>query len=309
MTPTLYKDSDVETLYTARVQFAIDGMKSRTKLTAFEDKRKVALLTVDGQWDFVSPKGGLPVPGAVADIQRLINFIYRNLEEITSLYNSMDDHPPFAIFFPTWWRDRNGNPPGEKDYVAITYADIKSGAWRPIIDPLWSTEYVKKLETQAKKPLMIWPFHCLQGTPGQALIPALSEAILFHSTARGSQPTYISKGTNPRTEHYGIFAAEIADPKDIGTQLNTAILDTIAKHDLIYVAGEAKSHCVLETMAQLVAYFGKTQPETIKKIRFMMDCTSSVKHPAIDFEAIANAELDKMVQKGVVLVQSTDPIH
>jgi len=210
MTPTLYSPSDVAKLYTPRSQFVTDGMKNRTKLTAFEDKRKVALLTVDGQWDFVSTTGELPVPGATEDMQRLINFIYRNVDQITSNYMSMDDHPPFAIFFPTWWRNRNGEAPGNKDYVAISYADIKSGAWKPIIDPLWSTDYVKKLETQAKKPLMIWPFHCLQGTPGQSLVAALSEAIMYHSAARGSQPTRISKGTNPRTEHYGIFKAEIA---------------------------------------------------------------------------------------------------
>lgn len=302
MTPTLYAPSDVEKFYTPRSQFITEGMKNRTKLTAHEDKRKIALLNVDAQWDFVSPTGGLPVPGAVADIQRLLGFTYRNASEITSIFNSMDNHPVFAIFFSTWWRDRNGNPPDP--FTAITYADIKSGAWKPIIDPLWSTEYVKKLGL-----VIIWPPHCLSATLGQSLVPALSEALMFHSAARGSQTTYITKGTNPRTEHYGIFAAEVPDPKDISTQLNTTILDIIARHDLIYVAGEAKSHCVLQTMLQILGYFGKTQPEAIKKIRFLIDCTSSVKHPDIDFEAIANAEIDKMVQKGVILVNSTDPIR
>ncbi len=302
MTSTLFAPSDVERFYTPRGQFILDGMKNRTRFTAHEDKRKIALLNVDAQWDFVSPLGGLPVPGAVADMQRLIDFIYRNVNDITSIFNSMDNHPVFAIFFSTWWRDRNGNPPDP--FTAITYADIKSGIWKPIVDPLWSTEYVKKLGT-----IIIWPVHCLNGTPGQSLVPALSEALMFHSAARGSQTTYITKGTNPRTEHYGIFAAEVPDPKDISTQLNTAILDIIAQYDLIYVAGEAKSHCVLQTMLQILGYFGKTQPEAIKKIRFLIDCTSSVKHPDIDFEAIANAEIDKMVQKGVVLVNSTDPIR
>ncbi|KKT94530.1 MAG: hypothetical protein UW96_C0020G0005 [Candidatus Collierbacteria bacterium GW2011_GWA1_45_15] len=206
MNPSLYSPSDVGKIYSPRPEFIFEGTKNRTKTTAYEDKRKVALLTVDGQIDFVYPDGGLPVPGAIEDIRRL------------------------------------------------------------------------------------------------------ASAIMYHSAARGSQPTLISKGTNPRTEHYGIFKAEVEDPKDVSTQLNTTILDAIAKHDLIYVAGEAKSHCVLETMNQLVSYFGKTQPETIKKIRFLMDCTSSVQNPNVDFEALANIELEKMVQKGVVLVKSTDPI-
>ena len=310
MNPTLYDPKDVERLYTPRNQFVIDGLKNHTSKTAFEDKRRVALLVVDGQWDFVSPLGGLPVPGAIGDMQRLLNnFFYPNFGDITSVYASEDDHPLFSITFPTWWRDRNGQPPSFTEPTPITYAEIKSGLWKPIIDPIWSIQYSKKLEEQAKRTLMIWTLHCLQGTTGQALIPALSEAIMFHSAARSSHATIITKGKSPRTDHYGIFAAEIPDPRDPTTQLNTTVLEAIANHDLIYVAGEAKSHCVLETMAQLVGYFGKNHPETIKKIRFLMDCTSSVKHPAVDFDAIANAELDKMVAQGVVLVNSTDPIR
>ncbi len=304
MTPNLYQKSDVEKLYTPRREFIEAGIANQTKRYASEDKRKIALLIVDGQWDFVSPKGGLHVPGAVEDMQRLIEFLYRNLGDITSITASMDAHLPYHIFSAGWWVDKNGNHPG--DYTPITYEDIRNGNWKPIIDPLWSTDYVKKLGLQAKKPLMIWPPHCLEGTPGQSLVPALSEAILYHSAARYAQPTYLTKGKNARTEHYGIFKAEIVDPNDINTQLKTEVLQTIADNDLIYVAGEAKSHCVLETMNQLVDNF---DTQTIKKIRFLMDCTSSVQNPHIDFEALANTELDKMVNKGVVLVKSTDPIR
>lgn len=303
MSPSLYQPADVGKLYTPRAtEFINEGSANRTS-PASRDKRKIALLNVDCQWDFISPDGGLPVPGAIADTQRLIgNFIYPNVDVITSIFNSMDSHHVIAIYFSAWWQDKNGCAPNP--YEEITYDDIKSGKWRPTIDPLWSTEYVKKLGY-----IIIWPPHCITGTPGQALMPALSEAIMYHSSSRMSQTINILKGTNPRTEHYGIFAAEVPDPKDINTLLNTYILDIIASHDLIYVAGQAKSHCVLKTMVQQIAYFGKSNPDAIKKIRFLMDCTSSVKHPMIDFEAIANAEIDKMVSQGVVLVNSTDPIR
>jgi nicotinamidase/pyrazinamidase len=308
MTTNLYQPSDVERFYDPRaIEFVSAGEANPTPVTAFNDRRKVALLIVDAQRDFVIPGLGLPVDGAVADMRRLIEFIYRYIGDITSIHLSMDTHLPFQIFFPTWWRDPKGQMPS--GYTPISYADIKSGAWKPAVDPRWSIDYVKMLEARAKKSLMIWPFHCLQGTPGHAIVPALQEAVLYHSAARRNQPEYLTKGTNARTEHYGIFAAEITDPKDPSTQLNTRVLDMIAKNDLIYVAGEAKSHCVLETMHQLVGYFGQTDADAIKKIRFLMDCTSSVKHPAVDFDGLANAELDKMVAQGVVLTNSTDPIR
>lgn len=304
---TPYVSSDVEKTYDPRAAEFVSAGKANRTSNAFNDKTKVALLIVDAQRDFVMPGLGLPVDGAVDDTRRLIEFIYGNLGRITQIDLSMDTHYPFQIFFPTWWVDKDGQSPN--GYTPISYADVRNGTWKPVIDPRWSVDYVKSLEKDAKKSLMIWPFHCLLGTPGHAIVPALSEAVLYHSAARGNQPEYLIKGINPRTEHYGIFAAEITDPHDISTQLNTHILDTIAQNDLVYVAGEAKSHCVLETMKQLVGYFGKTDPEAIKKIRFLMDCTSSVKHPAVDFEALANAELEKMVAQGVVLVNSTDSIR
>lgn len=304
---TPYDPRDVGITHDPRAaEFIAAGHANRTSKVSHSDKNRVVLLIVDAQRDFVIPGLGLPVDGAVDDIRRLIEFIYNNLGSITQIDLSMDTHYPFQIFFPTWWRNDKGESPN--GYTPISYDDVRKGLWRPVIDPLWSIDYVKKLEAEAKKSLMIWPYHCLIGTPGHAIVPALTEAVLFHSAARSTQPEYLIKGVNPRTEHYGIFAAEITDPKDISTQLNTHILDTIAKNDLVYVAGEAKSHCVLETMKQLVGYFGQTDPEAIKKIRFLMDCTSSVKHPAVDFEALANAELEKMVAQGVVLVNSTDPI-
>ena len=54
-------------------------------------------------------------------------------------------------------------------------------------------------------------------------------------------------------------------------------------------------------------YFA-TQPQVISKLRFLMDCTSSVVHPEVDFDALANAELKQMAQKGMQLVTSQDAI-
>jgi len=139
------------------------------------------------------------------------------------------------------------------------------------------------------------------------LVAPISEAIAWHSAARNTQPTYVVKGRTIRTEYYGIFGAEIPDPEDPDSGLNVTLLDAVMKHDRVFVAGEAKSHCVLETERQLVSRFGSS-PEFLKKLYFLKDCTSSVQHPAIDFDTLAEAELKDMERQGVQVVLSTDPI-
>ena len=307
-TNTLYDPTDVGKNYAPRIaDFIARGLANKTKTTSHNDRQKVMLLIVDAQVDFVHSDGNLSVPGALDDTRRLIEFIYKNLSQITDITASLDTHYPHQIFFPTWWKGSDGKNPAP--YTTITYGDVRSGKWIPVIDPLWSVDYVKKLESLAKKSLMVWPFHVMQGTAGNNLVPALSEAIFYHSAARTNQPTFLTKGTVPQVEHYGIFKAEVEYPGNVNSLLNTQILNKIAGHDLIYVAGEAKSHCVLETMKQLVEYFGAIAPDAVKKIRFLMDCTSSVQAPGIDFDAIADIELQGMVQKGIMLVKSTDPIR
>ncbi len=77
------------------------------------------------------------------------------------------------------------------------------------------------------------------------------------------------------------------------------------QHDKIYIAGEAKSHCVLETERQIIEHFTK-QPDMLRKLYFLKDCTSSVPHLTIDFDALAEEELAKMQDYGVHIVESTD---
>jgi nicotinamidase/pyrazinamidase len=147
----------------------------------------------------------------------------------------------------------------------------------------------------------------MEGTLGHMLVSPISEAIAWHSAARNIQPTYVVKGRTMRTEYYGIFGAEVPDPEDPDSALNVTLLDAVMEHDKVYVAGEAKSHCVLETERQVLGRFAK-QPEFLKKLHFLKDCTSSVQHPTIDFDALAEAELSDMERQGVQVVLSSEPI-
>jgi len=48
------------------------------------------------------------------------------------------------------------------------------------------------------------------------------------------------------------------------------------------------------------------QPAMLRKLYFFKDCTSSVQHPLIDFDALAEEKLARMQERGVNVVPSTD---
>ena len=304
--PAFYDPSKVGTLYIPDVAGAIAAGHSVGIKPASEDSRRTLLVLVDPQVDFIHTDGTLSVPGAIEDTQRTIKWLLTNIEQVTGIVASLDSHIPMQIFYPTWWSNDAGEQPAA--FTPITAEDVKKGVWQPTIEPEWSVGYVKKLEEQAKKTLMIWPYHTMIGTPGHTLTPALYEAIAYHAAARSVQPTFYVKGSIPKTEHYSILEPEVKVRGVPLGELNTQLLDTFVTYDLIYVAGQAKSHCVLETVASMMRHFGDNQPETIGKLRLLEDCMSSVAHPEIDFEALANEQLAKFEEQGIKIVRSKDPI-
>ncbi len=303
--PQFYNPNRVGQLFIPNTAQAVDAGVNANVSPASEDKVRIALLLVDVQVDFVHEDGALSVPGAVDDTRRTVEWIYRHVNQITTIAASLDSHIPLQIFFPTWWVDEDGNHPAP--FTPISVQDVQSGKWRPLYEEAWSREYVERLEEQAKKLLMIWPYHTLIGTPGHALTPALYEAIAFHAAARRTQPQFLTKGTLPKTEHYSILEPEVKVEGNPMGVLNVEFLNMLKSHDVIYVAGQAKSHCVLETVASLVRHMGEGDG-ALSRIHLLTDCMSSVVHPEIDFEAIANETFARFAEHGVQLVTSTDPI-
>jgi nicotinamidase-related amidase len=306
--PALFDMQDAfKEAYAPRIQAFTEAGQQAGLTSAHDDSEKIAVILVDYQYDFVDPTGTLYVPGSQQDVARFLTWFYANAHKITSIYASLDTHLPFQIFYSSWWKDP-GTGEHPQPFTTITVDDVTNMKWVPVIQPHWSVRYVHQLQQRAKKDLMIWPYHTMEGTLGHMLVAPISEAIAWHSAARNTQPTYVVKGRTIRTEYYGIFGAEIPDPEDPESGLNVRLLDAVMQHDRVYVAGEAKSHCVLETERQLVGRFGN-QPEMLKRLYFLNDCTSSVQHPTIDFDALADAELATMQRQGVQMVLSTDPIR
>lgn len=299
--PSFYRPARVGTLFQPDLA-AVTREAEAVKLPAAAfDEHPAALLLVDFQIDFCHPTGSLAVPGAVGDLRRTIELLLRSADRIKTIVLSLDSHLAFQIFYPTWWVDDAGSHPAP--FTIIDSASIRRGAWRPLRDPAWSVRYVEELEQRAKKALCIWPFHTMLGGVGQALDPALFEAVHYHAVARRSQPVFLQKGMIPTTEHYSPFEPEVKVPTHPLGSLNLAILRLLESHERIYVAGEAKSHCVLEACASMVRHFAG-RPDVLSRICFLEDCTSSVVAPGVDFEAMAQRELASFRSQGMTFVSS-----
>lgn len=304
-TPGFYNPDRVEQLFRPNVAGAVRAGAAASLTPAAQDTRRIMLLLVDAQVDFVHPQGALSVPGAVADTRRTVEWLLANAGQITTVAASLDSHIPLQIFFATWWADAAGQHP--EPFTVITSDDVRARRWRPVYQLEWSAQYVEKLEAQASKQLMIWPYHTMLGSEGHNLMPALYEAVVYHSAARQAQPVFLIKGLIAESEHYSILEPEVKVPGHPQGTFNHAFADQVAAHDLVYIAGQAKSHCVLETTLSLVRYF-HDQPAQTDKLRVLLDCTSSVAHPAIDFEQMARAAYDQLARQGVHLSLSTDPL-
>lgn len=300
--PGFYQPKKVGTLYQPDLYAVAREAEARKLAPAQHDKAPWALLLVDFQIDFCHADGSLSVPGAVADLRRTIEFLYHHAERFKTVMVSLDSHLSFQIFYPTWWIDEDGHHPAP--HTVIDSAAVRAGKFRPVRELAWSLKYVEELEQKAKKALYIWPYHTMIGSVGQALDPALFEAVHWHAVARRAQPVFLQKGMIPTTEHYSPFEPEVKVPTHPHGALNTTLLKMLETHERIYVAGEAKSHCVLEACASMVRHFEKS-PDVIGRIHFLRDCTSSVVAPGIDFEAMAERELAGFAKKGMQFTTST----
>jgi hypothetical protein len=271
--------------------------KQENLAPASQDKRKVLLLVIDVQNDFMEGIGSLPVQGSKGDVERLTRWIYANMENITQIICSLDTHSISQIFHPEWWVDKDGNQP--QPFTLITYADVLSGKWSAANGKNdVSLDYLKNLEATGKKQLCIWPYHCLCGTRGAELESEFAKMLYFHSSARKSTPVLSAKGQNPNTEMYGIIKAEY-DPDNY---INMQVLNAVEQSDEIYIAGEASSHCVLASTLQILEHFADKKDIT-KRITVLSDCMS----PIGGFEDATKKSFEEMRDKfGIQIKKSVD---
>lgn len=292
------------------------------------DRQRVHLLIIDDQVDFSFPDGALYVSGrsgqgAMDAHHNLVRFIYRNLHRISQITCTLDTHLPYQIFFTSAHLKEDGSHPDP--HTVISAADYHAGTYRPNpamamqlgVDPVWLhrqfTFYCEQLEKSGKYQLYLWPYHCLLGSRGHRLAGVVEEARLFHSFARGAENRPEIKGGNPLTEHYSIFAPEVTtcwDGQSIpGAQRNTRLLKTLFEADQIILAGLASSHCVKESIADLLGQIQQQDPKLAQKVYILRDCTAAVVVPGgMDFTDDAERALQKFQDAGMHLVRSTTPM-
>jgi len=308
--------------YQQRAEDAKSWASTHALPAAAKDKTKVTLMLVDVQNTFCIPDYELFVAGAVEDNTRLCEFIYRNLGVITQIVPSMDTHTAMQIFHAIFFVNDAGEHPTPGATV-ITVDDIKNGTWK--VNPavagiaggnykalaMHALSYTEKLSGGGKYALMIWPYHAMLGGIGHALVSAVEEACFVHNVARRSQTLFQIKGGNPLTENYSVLRPEVMEGPGGNpiAQKNVGFIKILLESDMVVIAGQAKSHCVAWTIANLLGEIQAQDPELVKKVYLLEDCTSPVVIPGvIDFTDQANEAFQRFADAGMHVVKSTDPV-
>ncbi len=151
------------------------------------------------------------------------------------------------------------------------------------------------------------------GGIGHALVSAVEEAIFFHTIARMSQPDIRIKGNHPLTEHYSVLGPEVDKDQD-GNPLVEKSDEFFRKlerdFDIVIIAGQAKSHCVAWTIADLLEDVMARDRHLVEKVYLLEDCTSPVVVPGvIDYTDEADNAFRRFASAGMHVVRSTDPIE
>ncbi|MFH1098783.1 MAG: nicotinamidase [Candidatus Uhrbacteria bacterium] len=300
-------------------------------------RARVHVVGIDDQKDFGLPEGSLYVAGrngtgAMDDSARFVEFMYREVGVITDVSMTMDTHFLFQIFFASFWQDEHGEPLTPHTLVVVENGRLvnkgldgktlhESVLPRPAvasmlgIDYGWLTKQVKfyceELAKGGKYVLYLWPYHCVLGTDGHALVGVIAEAQAFFSFLRERQSLIEVKGGNPLTENYSVLRPEVLprwDGKGAIGQRNTAFIETLMASDVVVFGGQAASHCVKSSIEDFLGEILAKDPALAKKVYILEDCMSAVVVPGADFTPQAEAALQKFRDAGMHVVKSTTPI-
>ena len=274
---------------------------------------RIQLLVIDPQNDFCDLPAAwhgtqadsgtrlaptLPVPGAHADMLRLAQFIAAQGAAIDAITLTLDSHQQYDIGHPGFWR--TGDGAAVQPFTTITAAQLRAGDCVPRDASALPrvTAYLDALESQGRYIHMVWPVHCEIGSWGHGVHASVQAACGAWQQQRQRATATVFKGMNPWTENYSALQAEVPDPADPSTQLNTRLLAALDTADLLLIAGEASSHCVRATTEHLLQHLPSGRPE---RIVLLTDCMSAVS----GFDAQHQAFLGAAQAQGAQLAHSS----
>ncbi len=269
-------------------------------------------------------KGALVVPGAEADMTRLAKLIDRIGGKLDDITVTLDSHQRNGIERPSLFkRVSDGAPPGPFTVLGIHTDRRRVVRLEPSAASLNQTDeeyttrlpgmmfrggatgkgffgYLEALEAAKRYPHVIWPPHCCVGSWGWGVVPELDEAFGRWELEQTARINYVPKGNNPDTEHFSAAKAEVPDPRDPSTQINTRLITSLEESDIIALAGEALSHCMANTVTDVADCF--SNQAYIEKMVLLTDCSSNVP----GFEAMGSTFMRNMIARGMKTATSLD---
>lgn len=252
------------------------------------------LLVIDPQIDFCDPThGSLYVPGAEHDIARLAKLVSGSGNRISDIHITLDSHQDLHIAHPEFVVDAKGNHPAP--FTMISSAMARAGefsAAEPSTQSYWLW-YIESLEANGRYPYVIWPPHCRIGTVGATVMPDLGAALRDWCLRRFGVIDWVPKGSSWKTEHYSGIVADVPDPKDPTTGINTRLIQTLEEADVILLAGEAGTHCLANTVRDVADNFA--DPAYVKKFVLLTDGTSLIP----GFESMYESFVKDLVARGM----------
>ena len=287
---------------------------------------KIAVVGIDYQLTFCNPQvnelfvSGNNGEGSILDSVRMAEFIYRYIHLITKTIWTLDTHNIWQIFYPLFWVDKEGfNNPAP--YTNITYEDVRDGKWKPnprlsfVLgrDPFYWHEYAlhytKRLKNTNRYDLIIWPYHAMTGSVGNALTPILDEASFFHSIVRMAEREFQFKGNDSKTENYSVFQPEIMTDhlRVVFNEPNWKLIELLKEFDMVIFGGEAGDYCLPWSIEDFLSQL--EDPNQAKKLYLLEDTTSPVVVGGYNGTDNMKAAFGRFQEAGMNIVKSTDPIE
>lgn len=253
--------------------------------------------------------GELCVTGAWDDMLRVAALVKRLDRKLNDIHVTLDSHHLLHVAHPVWFRsaskalqhpdpftlmrvengviigsriDANGNQHDVGEFTTTRPSALKR-----------TVEYLNELAARKRYPHCIWPPHCLIGTPGHNVVAPLMESLLDWCQKNNATVDFVTKGSHPYVEHFSAVQAEVPDPQDPATQINTAFIKTLMKADEVVFAGEAGSHCLANTVSDIANYF--SDDSFVKKCVLLIDATS----PVPGFESYQDNFIKEMTGRGM----------